>query len=1039
VVELSLDVPPSQSIVLRVEQFGIDTVFDVRTNGAAEPYTVDQPSEWMTREWLLLDSGHHDVTIRPKRPDDAPGSIRASQITKIGDQEIDNSPHSIEALRELTAGGHACAIDDWEKGRAHFETAARVAAGRADELEAVILLEASIAQWATGQSEAALQSAQQAVEIWNDDGPSIELAAARQMVGLSLQRLARNEEARAEFDRAMTHDLGVDSHDDAGRKMTEVQIRSNVCTTYLDQRDLEGAEPCLKQLLDVASNCAACASSVPYILNNLGGLYYMKGGQPLEAVAYYRKALSLHKAADALASTYNNIGLAYESSGRLREALNNYMQADVLLRDQGLSPLYARILGNIGALYLVTGDPYGAQPYLERALEMMDSMQDVSARPTILRDLGVARRSQGNASLALELHKRALNDASQADDVGAVARVHEELSKDYVQLGNLDGALREIDVATGLIEDSGDAFRHASIEQQHARVQMLRHEPESALETLPALLDEYKRLESWPGIAATYVAEADALTLLGRKQQAIDMLHSAMGALDSIAVHLQSLSLGPDFSSQRHRVFEQLIALTVGKPGSEDAPLETLWYSEQAHAMTLRYALSRTSTGHDKEPSTDAIPALVQQYASRLSDYLWIVVSGTDAGKERALSIELRDLQHRLEGLEAAGTQPTRAASITQSDIAAILGTDTVAVEYMLGESESYAWWLTDKEMTLVKLPPRSEIGRLVADALSSDPARNSASASAFETLSHAVLEPLSRYRNKQRLAVIADGVLTSIPFGQLVDPGAVHPQRYVIDQFEVVHLPSLLTTSLWASRQDDKADLAVAIFADPVFQTSSAGTAGGTWTALPRTRTEASTIASIFPEGATRQWLGYDASLQTLLAPSLPAARILHFATHGVVVPGSPQLTGLVLSQLNAQGTPVASFLGADMVPYLRLQAAPLVVLSGCETAGGRLTDGEGLVSLAQAFLYAGHRGVIASAWQVPDVATERLMLGIYQALAEGGVTPAQALRRAQLALRNDRRSFMQSAWRAFAYFGDWHLVPFPTPALRESAEATQ
>jgi CHAT domain-containing protein len=309
----------------------------------------------------------------------------------------------------------------------------------------------------------------------------------------------------------------------------------------------------------------------------------------------------------------------------------------------------------------------------------------------------------------------------------------------------------------------------------------------------------------------------------------------------------------------------------------------------------------------------------------------------------------------------------------------------------------------------------------------------------AIETLSHVVLEPLSNYRNKQRLAVIADGVLTSIPFGQLVDPGAVDHQRYVIDQYEVVHLPSLLTTSLWASKPDDKADLAVAIFADPMFQTSGPSAAGGTWTALPRTRTEASTIASIFPESATRQWLGYDASLQTLLSPSLPAARILHFATHGVVVPGSPQLTGLVLSQLNAQGNPTPSFLGADIVPYIRFQTAPLVVLSGCETAGGRLTDGEGLVSLAQAFLYAGHRGVIASAWQVPDVATERLMLEIYQALAEGGVTPAQALRRAQLALRDDRRSFMQSAWRAFAYFGDWHLVPFPTSVLRESTQAPQ
>ena len=113
------------------------------------------------------------------------------------------------------------------------------------------------------------------------------------MVGLSLARLGRNEEARAELDRAITHDLGFDSRDEAGRKMTEVQIRGNVCTSYLDQRDLESAEPCLKQLLDVAEKCVACAPSVPWILTNLGGLYYMKGGQPLEAVTYYRKALPL--------------------------------------------------------------------------------------------------------------------------------------------------------------------------------------------------------------------------------------------------------------------------------------------------------------------------------------------------------------------------------------------------------------------------------------------------------------------------------------------------------------------------------------------------------------------------------------------------------------------------------------------------------------------------------------------------------------------------------------------------------------------------
>ena len=116
VVELAIDVPADQLVIVRVDQIGIDAVFDVRTNGAAEPSTEDYPTEWMTPEWLVLDSGHHDVTIRPKRQGDVPGSIRVNQVTTVPGTATDKSSVNVEALRELMAGGRACATEEWERG-----------------------------------------------------------------------------------------------------------------------------------------------------------------------------------------------------------------------------------------------------------------------------------------------------------------------------------------------------------------------------------------------------------------------------------------------------------------------------------------------------------------------------------------------------------------------------------------------------------------------------------------------------------------------------------------------------------------------------------------------------------------------------------------------------------------------------------------------------------------------------------------------------------------------------------------------------------
>ncbi len=56
------------------------------------------------------------------------------------------------------------------------------------------------------------------------------------------------------------------------------------------------------------------------------------------------------------------------------------------------------------------------------------------------------------------------------------------------------------------------------------------------------------------------------------------------------------------------------------------------------------------------------------------------------------------------------------------------------------------------------------------------------------------------------------------------------------------------------------------------------------------------------------------------------------------------------------------------------------LVVLSACETGIGKLQKGEGAMSIARAFQYAGAKNILFSLWKINDFATAQLMTNFYE-----------------------------------------------------------
>jgi CHAT domain-containing protein len=266
----------------------------------------------------------------------------------------------------------------------------------------------------------------------------------------------------------------------------------------------------------------------------------------------------------------------------------------------------------------------------------------------------------------------------------------------------------------------------------------------------------------------------------------------------------------------------------------------------------------------------------------------------------------------------------------------------------------------------------------------------------------------------------------------------------------EIVNEPSAsaLTVVLSESAKRKLADRSVAVLADPVFEVDDArvessnpgplvatapvqpsevsralryvGIEGEKIARLRSSRDEAKAILSVVPWRSGFEAVDFDANRNTAMGPDLSRYRVVHFATHALIDDQHPELSGIVLSMVDKQGQKQDGFLRLRDIYNLKLPV-DLVVLSACQTGLGRDVKGEGLIGLTRGFMYAGASGVVASLWKVDDEATAELMKHFYSGLFEKGLTPAAALRDAQLALRQQKRWQEPYYWAGFVIQGQY------------------
>ncbi len=425
----------------------------------------------------------------------------------------------------------------------------------------------------------------------------------------------------------------------------------------------------------------------------------------------------------------------------------------------------------------------------------------------------------------------------------------------------------------------------------------------------------------------------------------------------------------------------------------------------------------------------------------------------------------LRDLL-AIEGAQSDILPPPKVETL--ESLRSLLDEDSAFAFYHLSEDESFLWWLSLEGLASYSLPPRSEIEPLIESwyELLSDPISNGPWSTPLEesraaSLSRILIEPLAAHlRSSQRLIFVVDGQLQRLPFGALPSPEnsasknpAPEPTpRPLIADHEIVNLPSASVLSLLRRMTAGRpvAPGHIALIVDPVYgpRDERLGSSHGGQPAVSRSGDlhdpsyarlfgageEALAIMALMPDDSSLLLDGFDASCERVLSGVLGDYRILHFATHAET--GGQAPFGLVLSQITPDGQAVDGMLGLQELYRMELPAE-LAVLSACGTGLGEDLEGEGLISLTRGFMNAGTPRVLISLWSVEDRATRQLMARFYAGLAGECLSPAAALRQAQVA--GWLSGSAKHQWAPFQLQGDWDSFPFCADSRNRSEHVAE
>jgi CHAT domain-containing protein/Flp pilus assembly protein TadD len=808
-------------------------------------------------------------------------------------------------------------------------------------------------------------------------------------------------------------------------------------------------------------------------IGNLGGDHLLLGDYA-EALKSYQQALIIDqrlKAKPKITLDLQNIGLAHTGLGRYTDALEALDQSIALAREaglkkeeadshkakgsvllqlgryddarkeyqtalhmyeqaQGLKQSLIEGLGDVGNLDLRLGDSASAEKEYRRALEVSRAINHPRGITFNLIALGDIEWRRKHFNEAAELYQEAITRAIEAKDKGAEASARIQLALTLRSLNRLEEAAKESQVAVEIARTT--QARVLETEALYAQAEIARSavRHDEALKLFTSAKDLAVAIRNPELSWRIDFGRGQSLEALNRDEDAHTAYQEAIKTIEQVRGELSEERFRAGYIEDKYQVYVALVQLLL-KMGKPD---EAFVVSEKLRARSYLDLLNRGEPPLRNESQRQKEIEL----RNRLRDLQHQV--DEESGKpqterkgdafdlySKELSSAERDYENFLDDLLSSDNAYANARALkvpSREEVQRQLQPDTALIEYVLGEDNLEIFFLTPAQLRAKSVPVRAselqsrvEFLRDVLQRKNTDDWRPPA-----ESLYRVLIGPIEQagwLRDVKRLYIVPHASLHYLPFAVLSHgvstrsgsdamsaslsrsvKGRLNDDRLLIDDYTIAYLP---------------AAAALVYGGQPNTSNQSVLAMSPASTRLRYAQQESQDVSNLF-QGQRMLLLGKSAT-ESSFKQLADRYDVIHLATHGFFNKMNPLLSGVTL-EADAQND---GRLEVHEILGLRLKAK-LVTLSACDTALGsgyfeEIPAGDDLVGLTRAFLFAGSPTVVASLWEVNDLASVRLMDDFYRQL--NGRDKADALANAQRAMRARGPYRHPYYWSAFVMVG--------------------
>ncbi|WP_299902462.1 CHAT domain-containing protein [uncultured Aquimarina sp.] len=878
----------------------------------------------------------------------------------------------------------------------------------------------------------ALSYQRMALKIYTENLGNInsKVAAVHQNIAQVLQDRGEYNTALKSYIQALTIRMDLGKEND----FNVAALFFNIGTIYEDKRQYEKAAYNIEKSIKLFSNIQGRGKVyIPYCYNSLGNIFYYQN-RINQALSFYKKALTLQAGTKAenyylISVLYNNLGSCYQKKELYEKATEYYEKSrNNKIKVFGKNhPSIATQYHNIGNILEIKKKHDEAINYYEKALEIRIRTQGEN-HP----EVASSYNSLGDCYFELGLDKIALENYKKALDVFSVysKKNHPELSRSYSNIskifmreGNYKKAINYYNKA--LTSNLKLNFKSKSISNQFLDLEMALITINRKAKALKALYIQNNNINNLEK-SITVFKKADTLLNLIKK----------------INVQYEDrVDFGNRIKETYKGAIECHILLNEKRKKNKDL-YQAFYYSEKSKSNILKDLLNNTNAKSFSELSSDLI--ILERdlridkayYQSKVNEQL--SSKEVDSSRLSRYENKLFDISRRQDSLvEVLENNYPKYHQlkydnnvISVAEVQQKLDDKTTLLEFFTADSTTYAFTISKNKIAIKELstPKLEEQVKEFQGAITKDyEAYKGISYNLYQTL----VEPINKELVGNQLIIVPDGPLWHLNFDLLLtqeDPSN-NPKNwpYLLKDYAISYANSatlLFRDSLEQESETNPLQECLAFSFSGEENTEIASTKvrlrslRSVGVDLPGTREEIGAIANIV-DG--QYFYGSEATEQNFKQHA-GAYNILHLALHGDVDNERPENSKLYFTK--SKDTLEDNYLYSHELFALDIPAE-LTVLSACNTGTGKIAKGEGIMSLGNAFQYAGTKSLLLTNWEVSDETTPKIMEYFYRNLKDGK-NKAEALQQAKLQFLNTTNEETNHPyyWGGFYLLGDTAVI---------------